>query len=304
KRALRSLPCCLPRAAEEYRRALRLAEEPIHALDGASEAALLVDVDEDAVELHGTARDLEAVGHAVDITPDDDRRVDAEHRVTWPDHARVRDVRRAPRQHARVGGGHVRVRADHRGDAAVEVPADRDLLARRLGVPVDDLHLRRAIGERVQDGVDGAERVVNVRRHEDAPDRVHHEHVIRDDPPTSGIARREVDRSYAVLERVDVLHELPLIPHVVAVRDHVGAGVVDLARDVRSQARPARGVLAVHDGHVDAQLALQLRKERRDRVTARAPHHITDEEDAQGLSRQSYLAYSTDRVSRMTVTLT
>src|SRR5919204_536971 len=44
--------------------------------------------------------------------------------------------------------------------------------------------------------------------------------------------------------------------------------------------RATGGVLAVHDGHVDAQLSRQPWKERRDRVAAGTPHHITDEEDA------------------------
>ena len=43
-----------------------------------------------------------------------------------------------PRQHPAVGGRHVGVGAEDRGDAAVEVPAHRHLLAGHLGVEVDD----------------------------------------------------------------------------------------------------------------------------------------------------------------------
>ena len=53
-------------------------------------------------------------------------------------HADVGDVGGAAGQHARVGRRDVGVRADDRGDAAVEVPAHRDLLARRLGMEVDE----------------------------------------------------------------------------------------------------------------------------------------------------------------------
>jgi hypothetical protein len=48
------------------------------------------------------------------------------------------------------------VRADDRRDAAVEVPAHRDLLARRLGVHVDE-HVV-AVGEPLEHAVDLAER--------------------------------------------------------------------------------------------------------------------------------------------------
>ena len=67
--------------------------------------------------------------------------LDANHRVVRSGHADVGDVGRAVRQDALVGRLHVRVRADDDRDAAVEVPAHRDFLGRRLGVEVheDDL---------------------------------------------------------------------------------------------------------------------------------------------------------------------
>ena len=59
-----------------------------------------------------------------------------------------------PGQDARVVRLDVRVRADHRGHAPVEPARERDLLARRLGVEVDDDDLRlgaRLLDERVDD---------------------------------------------------------------------------------------------------------------------------------------------------------
>ncbi len=53
-------------------------------------------------------------------------------------HPDVRDVGRPAREDPRVGGRDVRVRPDDGGDAAVQVPAHRDLLARGLGVHVDE----------------------------------------------------------------------------------------------------------------------------------------------------------------------
>ena len=79
----------------------------------------------------------EAVQHLVDPEADD--------RLVGPGHADVAEEGGALRQHALVGGRHVGVGADHRADPAVEIEAQRLLLAGRLGVEVDEdhLHLRR-----------------------------------------------------------------------------------------------------------------------------------------------------------------
>ena len=81
--------------------------------------------------------------------------LDADHAAARAGHADVGDVGGPAREHARVGGRDVRVGADDGGHAAVEVPAERDLLARRLGVHVD---------EHVVGAGDLAQRVVD--RHE------------------------------------------------------------------------------------------------------------------------------------------
>ncbi len=62
----------------------------------------------------------------------------ADHAAARAGHADVGDVGGPAREHARVGGRHVRVGPDHRGHLAVEVPPERDLLARRLRVHVDE----------------------------------------------------------------------------------------------------------------------------------------------------------------------
>ncbi len=62
----------------------------------------------------------------------------ADDRVPRAAHAHVGDERGAAREHPRVGGLDVRVRPEHRRDLAVEEPAHRVLLARRLAVHVDE----------------------------------------------------------------------------------------------------------------------------------------------------------------------
>jgi hypothetical protein len=80
----------------------------------------------------------EAHRHLRHQRPDGEVALDAEHAAAGAGHPDVGDVGRAAGQHARVGGRDVGVGAEHRRHAAVEVPAHRDLLARRLGVHVDE----------------------------------------------------------------------------------------------------------------------------------------------------------------------
>ena len=81
---------------------------------------------------------LEPDRHARPHPLDRELGLDADHRVVRAGHARVGDRGGPAGLHARVVRLDVRVRADHRGHAAVEQPRERDLLARRLGVEVDD----------------------------------------------------------------------------------------------------------------------------------------------------------------------
>ncbi len=58
-------------------------------------------------------------------------------------HAHVGDVRGAAGQHAFIGGGHMRVRADHGGDAAIEIPAHGNFFTRcfRMKIHNDNFHI-------------------------------------------------------------------------------------------------------------------------------------------------------------------
>src|SRR5450756_1190916 len=62
----------------------------------------------------------------------------AYHRVVRPGHARVGDGCGATREHTRIVGLHMRVRAEHGGHASVEPASEPDLLAGGLGVEVDE----------------------------------------------------------------------------------------------------------------------------------------------------------------------
>src|SRR6185503_14306690 len=100
------------------------------------------------------------------------------------------------------------------------MPAHRDLLARRLGVPVEDADPWSVAAQLIEKVVHRAERVVG-GRHERAPDRVDDQDVLDHDEAASGIAGREVDGPDRERQELDVVEELPLVPHVVAVRNDI-----------------------------------------------------------------------------------
>ncbi len=106
-------------------------------------AAVGAALDERPLDAHAARRGLEAHGQARDEPLDRTLGLAADHRVVRAGHAGVGDRSGAADEHARVVRLHVRMRAEHGGDASVEVARERDLLARRLGVEVDDDHRSR-----------------------------------------------------------------------------------------------------------------------------------------------------------------
>ena len=64
--------------------------------------------------------------------------LNANHRIERAGHANVRLERRAAGKDALVRGGDVRVRAQQRSNATIEIPPQRDLLAGSLSVNVDE----------------------------------------------------------------------------------------------------------------------------------------------------------------------
>ena len=97
----------------------------------------------------------------------------AEHGIVVAAHAGVGDVGGAAGQDAVVGGRHVRVGADDEGRPAVEVVAERLLLARRLGVDVD----HDGVGDLAARGIGAISRSAAAKGsssgvHEDAAEQV------------------------------------------------------------------------------------------------------------------------------------
>jgi hypothetical protein len=136
------------------------------------------------------------------------------------------------------------------------------------------------------------------------------------------VVERPEDALGLVQERVD----LALVPDVVARRDDVDAVREQRLRRRHRQAHPAREVLAVGGHEVDPALVAQGRQQLLDRETPRLADEVADHQHAARTGRarrvavgrvaharrvgaaghgvgSGYFAYSTARVSRITVTL-
>jgi len=199
-------------------------------------------------------------------------------------HADVGDVGGPAGQHARVGGRDVGVRADDGAHAAVEVPAERDLLARRLGVEVDE-HVVDATVELVEGAVDlGERRPARAQEHvaREVHDAEPHAATLHDARAVAGLAAQVVVRAQDLRAIVEVAEDLAAMVGVVAERDDVGAGPEQHVGDLRRDAEAARGVLAVDDDERRIVALAQLGQQPQQRALADRSDDVADEQDGRG----------------------
>ncbi len=136
--------------------------------------------------------------------------------------------------------------------------------------------------------------------HEDLPLEIdrRHRHARRglaEMEAAPGIAVGIVGRpQQARLARED-LPDLLLVPDVIAAGHAVDRQIGELGEHVRRHAEAAGGILDVDDDVIGAMLVDQARQQPDERAAPRLADHVADEENL-------HLAYSTARVSRITVT--
>ena len=208
--------------------------------------------------------------------------VHADDGVVVAGHADVGHERGTARQHAMVGGRHVRVGAHHQARTAIAKMPHRLLLARRLAMDVDHDRVGGAFqrtGGKL--AVDRREGIVE-RVHEHAAHRV-------DDQHARAIARIEhrhaaPRRTGRIIERADQprrardeYQRLALVPRMVAERDGVGAGIHHLVVDRLGNAEAAGRVLAVDDDAIELPVAHEPGQPVEDDRASGAPHHVADE---------------------------
>ena len=230
---------------------------------------------------------------------DRERRLDPDHGVVRAGHARVGDRRRAARQHPGVGRLHVRVRAEHGGDAAVEPAGER---RPSRSSPRRGSRRRRSAPARRASSTSSSTTSNGPLLHveEEPAHQVDH----RDRRPVrrglrprargpasgargspAGSPARSRRGTARARRRAHVW--LPsVITSAPAREDPLG--------ELRGQAAPVGGVLAVHDAEVDAELVPQAREALLDRAAAGRAEDVGDEEEPQGSASVAAGRTSTD----------
>ena len=167
----------------------------------------------------------------------------------------VGDGRRAAGQHPRIVRLHVGVCAEHGRRSAVQIPRERDLLARRLGVEVDDDDRRGAQGL-LDEAIGGEERRLERVEREDA-EQADHRNAVVDGEADARRVRRHVRGAEHPVGSAQIGRESGLAPGPVAERDHVGARGEQPIGELRRDPAPRGGVLAVDDAEVGFELGAE-----------------------------------------------
>ena len=181
-------------------------------------------------------------------------------------------------------GAWVWVPTDEAGAAVAEI-AHRLLLARRLGVHVDDDGVG-ALPQRTggQLAIDRGEGIVE-RVHEDAAHGIDDE----DARAVPGLEQRRAAarRAGGIVERpnearraLDEHQRLLLVPGMIAERDRVGAGVDQFAVDRLGDAEAAGGVLAVDHDEIELPVADEAGQALGDDGPPAAADDVADEQNA------------------------
>jgi hypothetical protein len=176
------------------------------------------------------------------------------------------------------------VRSDHGGHAPVQHARERDLLARGLGVKVDDDDTRAPPGV-LNELVDQQERMHGGRQEERALEVDDGDGFARarvDDGETAS-GTREVGRPHDAVARLEQGNDVAVTPDVVAGRQDVGARGEQLLGKLCGYAHAVRDVLAVHDAKVRLELVTKLGEARLDGPSAGWPEHVSEKEDAHTL---------------------
>ena len=214
----------------------------------------------------------------------------ADHRVVGPRHPDVRHRGRSPRLDAGVVRLHVRVRAENGRHSPVEHARERDLLARCLGMKVDDDD--GSFPACLLDELVGDEEGVNCRAEEELTLQIDDGdggsvlRLANGEAPTRQVLAeiRGADDPRVRREHGD---EVAMPPDVISECHDVGACPQELIGELRRETHPVSGVLAVHDAEADAEVVTKLVQRALDRPAAGGPEDVADEEDPQSRGRAS-----------------
>ena len=205
--------------------------------------------------------------------------VHADHRVIGSRHPRVCLVRSPVRQDSRIGCWNMRVRADHRRNAPVEIPSHCHFLAGQLRVKIDeaDLYLGRQGGEQ---RVGFSKRTIR-RGHVCAPLEIENRAVdavarLGDDHAAPGEVFNVICRTQQPRLAGEIIVDLALVPDVIAAGQDVETVSEQVLGELRSNAESARGVFRIGDRQIDFFRRNDLFEMPRDKVPADGAENIAD----------------------------
>ena len=253
-----------------------------HPLNRRRLAGLVVQFDDHALEQHAVAGDRKTTGLAGDEALDDGLDVAAQAALVRAGEARVAQEGRAAGEDLLVRRLHVRVRAHHGADLAVEHPRDGDFLRSRLGVHVHEDE-GRVLAKLLHLGAHADEGVVH-RRHEGAALQVDdgQQASVRQamrGAALAGRAGRVVQRAHETRLIGEQRDDFLLVPEMVAAGDDVHAAGEEVRRSFRRDAGAAGGVLAIGDDDIERVTTPQDRHQFGHGLTSGRADHIADEED-------------------------
>ena len=227
------------------RRRLRFRNQFVHSRDAERPASRFIDGNNHAAQAHIAFRDGKERGEIRDETIHD--RIDraAQDGIGRTAHSGITQKRGAARENLFVGGLHMRMRADDGGNFPIEEPAERDFLARRLGMRVDE-NDRRLCAHLLDCGLDRAKGIFQNRLHERAPLDDGHAHFsfrgFEDDQAVSRRARGIVHRAQQTRLRVNESEDVLLVPDMIARRDDGSSGAQQIDGNLRRDPAATRRV--------------------------------------------------------------
>ena len=199
-------------------------------------------------------------------------------------HAGIGDRSRSSWKDPRVVRLHVGVSPEDGRNSPVENARDRNLLACRLCVEVDEHDVGlppRVLDEGVEE-LEGRHRAVEEQPAEQVDDRDRRAVPRRGDgEPFSGKAGAEVRGPDHAVGGGEVREDLVAGPRVVPQGNDVGSGSEQAVGELRRDTATVRCVLSVHDAELDRELVAKPRQPTLDRSGSGRAEHIGDEEDPQ-----------------------
>jgi hypothetical protein len=217
-------------------------------------ARLAVNLDDYRMQLNGAFGCFHPDGHSRQKLPQHRVFLNTDDGIERTGHTAVGLIRSAAGKNTRIGGRNVGVRAYDSRNAAIHIPPHGHLLARDLGMKIDepDRYVRR---QRGQQFVGLPERAVGVC-HVNAALEIHHRAAcaggcLVNVNARTWAARRKVRRPQQARIAREIFVDVALVPDVIAGRHNVDPAAEKLVGNSRRDAETRRGILAVRDHNVN-----------------------------------------------------